>query len=439
MPAQKKVWVYNGLIEQYPANYLATTHGALRCTICHGGDDTASTRAAAHNATWDPIPGANKCSACHSSIVTASASSLHTNLGGYVKALGDRGFDFTGGTESKARFDAQCTKCHVATQSGAAACGFCHVSVPATAGGGFLNGHNFRLTPDMERNCTACHGSRVKDEFFGLNSALIGRNGLGLSPVAPDVHFAQTQALNAHGLPKGCTFCHGGAEMHGHGAPAPAGSGDRYDVSGTPKCADCHTNTSGTNTLHTAGHLATMDCQVCHAPAYKNCFGCHTDIDVGNTGLAYYRINEGDPTLAVRPEGSMPDALMTFRIGKNPRADKPYKFAVLRHAPVDRDVFQYPRENPIDGLIPNLTALPTWKYATPHNIQRNVAGLASSTFATFNPSRCGNCHAPDYRAYWLTDAVDDAAGWVPAAYHDDQRAANAAVVQPTQIRFDTSN
>lgn len=431
MPAQKKVWVYNGQIEQYPDNYLATDHGSQACTACHGGDDTASTRAAAHNATWDPIPGAVKCNSCHSPIVTASASSLHTNLGGYMKALGDRGFDFTDGTESKARFDAQCTKCHVADQSGENACGFCHVSVPVTAGGGFLNGHNFRMTPDMERNCTACHGSRVKDEFFGLNNALIGRNGLGLSSVQPDVHFAQTQSLNAHGFKKGCTFCHGGAEMHGQGAPTPAGSGDRYDVSGTPKCVDCHASTSGTNSLHSVGHLATMDCQICHAQAYKNCFGCHTDIDTGDTGLPFYRINEGDPTLAARPAGSAPDALMTFRAGKNPRwlgtgDTENRKYAVLRHVPVDNDVFRYAEAAPMDGLIPGMADRPTWRYATPHNIQRS----------SVVPGSCANCHGAGYADYWLTDPVQDAEGWLEPAYHAEEQAANDNVLQPTPLEME---
>ncbi len=436
MPAQKKIWVYNGLIEQYPDNFLDNTnpHGSQSCTACHGGDDTASTRAAAHDNTWESIPGADTCSAIGATqtIATASASSLHTTLGGYVKILGDRGFDFTDNTESRARFDEQCTKCHIANGSAQPACGFCHVSVPQVAGGGFLNGHNFRYTPDMERNCTACHGSRVKDEFFGLNNALIGRNDLGLANVLPDVHFARTQAIdNTTGLPKGCVFCHSEAEMHGTGVPDPAGSGDRYDVAGTPQCANCHV-VAGTNTLHSAGHLATMDCQVCHAQPYKNCFGCHTDIDAGGTDLPFYRINEGDPTLAVRPEGSAPDALMTIRVGKNPRwlgtGDTAHKkYAVLRHVPVDNDVFQYSGALALNGLIPDMTARPTWKYATPHNIQRNVIGTA--VYASFNVSDCNNCHAAAYADYWLTDPVVDALGWLQPAYEGDEQAANDNVVQ----------
>jgi len=427
VPAQKKVWVYNGTIEQYVDNYLSTTHGQQTCTSCHGGNDAGATRAAAHDNTWQGIPGSGSCSACHEPIVTASADSLHTTLGGYVKDLGDRGFDFMGPTQAE-RFDEQCTKCHVANSTGAAACGFCHVSVPVTAGGGFLNGHNFRHTPDMERNCTACHGSRVKDEFYGLNNALITRNGLGVAAVQPDVHFAQTQVIdNATGLPKGCAFCHGAAEMHGAGAPAPAGTGTRYDVAGAPQCEDCHSGLTGSNTLHSGGHLATMACQVCHAQPYKNCFGCHTDVDVGGTDLPFYTINEADPTLAGRGAGATPDSLMTFRVGKNPlwlgTGDPAHKkYSVLRHVPVDNDVFTYSLGGTVTGLIPDVTANPTWKFATPHNIQR-----VSTRFTALT---CGNCHAAAYSDHWLTDPVADSHGWLDNAYAPDEVTANDCVVMP---------
>jgi len=437
VPAQRKIWVYNGRIEQYTDNYLTTVHGSQTCVTCHGGNDNVSTRALAHTGTWEAIPGSDKCGGCHAAIVAASDNSLHTTLGGYAKSLGDRGFDFNGPTQA-ARFGEQCTKCHVANSSGKGACGFCHISVPTTAGGGFLNGHNFRFTPDMDRNCTACHGSRVKDEFYGLNNALITRNGLSLAPVQPDVHFARTNVIdNATGLPKGCAFCHSGNEMHGAGVPSPAGSGGRYDVTGTPKCTDCHNATTGTSTLHSSGHLATMDCQVCHAQPYKNCFGCHTDSDVGKTNLPFYRSNEGDPTLAVRPEGSAPDALMTFRIGKNPQwlgtgdtGNK--KYAVLRHAPVDKDLFRYPLAGPVDGLLPNMAARPTWRYTTPHNIQRNTLG-GTSSFATFNVGNCGNCHGATYAEHWLTDPVLDSKGWLQPVYQADEQAANDNVRQPAAL------
>ena len=47
--------------------------------------------------------------------------------------------------------------------------------------------------------------------------------------------------------------------------------------------------------------------------------------------------------------------------------DKPYKFVTVRHTPVTPDTYAgwgY------TGGLPNFDALPTWKYATPHNLAR---------------------------------------------------------------------
>jgi thiosulfate/3-mercaptopyruvate sulfurtransferase len=421
------VWVYDGSLTQYPDDFTSSTHGSGDCTACHGGDDMVDTRAAAHVTDWESIPDSSNCS-CHGAIATASEDSLHTNLGGYVTILNARGADVSVAGTLKTRFDEQCTRCHVANDdTELSACGFCHVSVPVIAGGGFLNGHNFRKTPDMERNCTACHGSRIKDEFFGLNQDLVDRNtadagytssqlaSTGL--LAPDVHFNATQAVNADGYELGCTLCHSANEMHGGGAPIPAGNGDRYAVTSAPDCTDagCH-ETPPSNTFHDmANHLTAMACQVCHAQPYKNCFGCHTDVDTGDTGLPYYTINEGDPA-------GTNDALMTFRIGANLNPSRAFTYAVLRHVPVDMDTFRYSDSDPVDGLIPNMTNAPTWKYASPHNIVRNTA-ITEGDF-----SACSNCHnSPGYEDFWLTDPLLDDEGWLPAAYESDEAAANTLV------------
>jgi thiosulfate/3-mercaptopyruvate sulfurtransferase len=50
----------------------------------------------------------------------------------------------------------------------------------------------------------------------------------------------------------------------------------------------------------------------------------------------------------------------------------------LRHVPIDPEAFAYYG----DDLLPNFDALPTWKYATPHNIQR----------ITPQNETCGSCH-----------------------------------------------
>jgi hypothetical protein len=125
---------------------------------------------------------------------------------------------------------------------------------------------------------------------------------------------------------------------------------------------------------------------------------------------------------------------MTFRIGKNPlwlgtgdTGNK--KYAVLRHSPVDKDVFRYPLAAPIDNLLPNVTALSTWRYATPHNIQRNLLGTTGS-FASFDVGNCNNCHGAEYAEHWLTDPVLDSKGWLQPAYQADEQAANGGMVQP---------
>ena len=58
--------------------------------------------------------------------------------------------------------------------------------------------------------------------------------------------------------------------------------------------------------------------------------------------------------------------------------------------PVDKDLFRYPLAGPVDGFLPNMTARSTWRYATPHNIQRNSLA-ATSSFASLNVANCGNC------------------------------------------------
>ncbi len=425
VPASKKFWIFNGSVEQYPSVLASGKLHFNDCTGCHGGDNSANSRSLAHSSglSFVATVTSEKCAACHTAIVASSADGLHTTLGGYNTILMARGFDMTN-PASAAAFEQQCTKCHTAQGYGASAstaCGQCHISVPATAGGGLISGHGFNKTPSMDNNCTACHGSRVKDEYYGQNNALLARNKAAFeagSPwggdfqLAPDVH--KTAGLT-------CMNCHSdtdqsGDEMHGVGHPA-FDAGDRYDVDVTsaPQCSDCHgagdAGFSGIG-LHTTPHLANMDCQVCHALPYKNCFSCHTDATA--EGTAFFRINGEDPTLAARRAVSAtvaPDALISFRAGNNPRfgEDGMKKYSVLRHVPVDEDVFQYAAEGiipPTDATTtPNMGSLPTWKYATPHTIARKTAITAS----------CGNCHGADYSKFWLTDAVDAAQGWVPDA------------------------
>ena len=123
---QKKVWIYDGSVEQYPSVFTGTNNDILHydrdltCVACHGGFNAASanSRAVAHSTeNFAGIVTAEKCANCHSGLnghyeAVDSADGLHTTLGGYYTILSQRGFDFNGAYAD--RFDEQCTKCHTA-------------------------------------------------------------------------------------------------------------------------------------------------------------------------------------------------------------------------------------------------------------------------------------------------------------------------------------
>lgn len=430
VPASKKVWIYDGHLASYDAKYASVfdedgeIHPGRNCTDCHGGDHTKGARAEAHAGSFASIPGGEAaCLNCHSVFHPGTAEAnngLHATLAGYTAILKKRGFD-PADEASAARFEAQCTKCHTANSENDVACGQCHVSVPAPAGGGLLAGHRFQKTPSMDNNCTACHGSRVKDEYYGLNNELLERNRAFLgedSPWKDEAFELEPDVHKEAGLT--CMACHEGDEMHGNGAPA---DDDRYAVTTSPACEDCHDGLVGANRLHSQQHLDSMDCYVCHAQPYKNCFECHTDVT--ENGVPYYTISDNEP-------GGNHDHLMTFRVGKNPKwldgVPGAKKYAVLRHVPVDPDVFTYTGANAMEGILPDATARPTWAYATPHNIRK----------ATKITESCDNCHGEDYSKFWLTDPVENAYGWVGEAYEAFERTANRHIVRSEPVPMPTS-
>ena len=98
-------------------------------------------------------------------------------------------------------------------------------------------------------------------------------------------------------------------------------------------------------------HGEKLACQVCHSVENKSCYGCH--VQKNEEGAAFYKIEP---------------AVMDFKIGLNPKKseERPWDYVVLRHAPIDPENFAYYG----DDILTNFEALPTWKYATPHNIQR---------------------------------------------------------------------
>jgi len=311
------------------ADFLDSTHGAIGCRNCHGGPAGVLEKDAAHvGVVTDPSAGdAAACQTCHAETVANVAKSLHATQQGYHTAFTARsGLPASDATYPE-MFTARCATCH-------GTCGQCHVSRPASVKGGLTNGHAFRKTPSQTENCTACHGSRIGDEFRGRNSG-----------VPEDVHYLS--GLN-------CMSCHDDVELHGDGT-TPA---YRHNNDAGPACTDCHPDAdSGGNMWHSA-HAGEVACQVCHSESYKNCYSCHVQLD--SQGLDF-------------------PSEMDFRIGHNPAPSTrhPYDYVVVRHVPVVPDTYE------AWGIdLPDYADAPTWRLATPHNIQKNTSQTES----------CNNCH-----------------------------------------------
>jgi hypothetical protein len=303
------------------AEFLSSTHGLFGCVFCHGGDDTSNDKETAHVGLIAD-PSELDCDTCHADIHSSYDINLHKTLSGEIYSLEQRGGDLSEGSPLSTAFENHCDKCH-------ATCGQCHVSMPTELGGGLVADHEFMETPTLQYNCYACHGARPGAEYLGANAG-----------IPADVHWAEEQMV--------CTDCHS-VEIHGSGETVD----NRYhnDLS-TPSCEDCHADiweNTADNPQHEQ-HLGELACQVCHSVSYKNCYNCHVGID--DEGLPYYTVDPSE---------------MHFEIGLNPikSDERPYDYVVLRHPPVTADTFDYYGEN----LLPDFDALPTWKYATPHNIQ----------------------------------------------------------------------
>ncbi|MDI6695108.1 MAG: hypothetical protein QME21_08690 [Anaerolineales bacterium] len=328
-----------------------TVHGHIPCTNCHAGVQSSEKETAHTGLIARPSEGnPNACSDCHPNVASVYANSLHATQQGYWTVLEARSTP-ENHPALEEMFGNHCARCH-------SSCGDCHVGQPASVGGGLFDGHLFTRTPPMTRSCTACHGSRVGNEYLGKNEGYPG-----------DVHFREGR-MN-------CVNCHTNHELHGqpaecsqcHTSPqeivlAPANH--RYAGFQSPTCESCHPNV----TLHTDNiemhivHGADLSCQVCHSITYTSCDGCHVAISE----------KSGNPFFET--EGTY----FTFLIGRNPLRSftRPYKYVPLRHIPAISDSYAFYGEN----LLPNFNVLPTWAYATPHNIQRKTPQTES----------CNACH-----------------------------------------------
>jgi len=326
----EKVLVDDEFIEEDP-------HGEIACEQCHGGNPKATTFEEAHKGiVKDPSwPDPSKaCGECHEEAVEISKGAPHVTLASFNKIIGARAS--TDPAIRKKLFDegmkTHCSQCH-------SSCGQCHVSRPDAVEGGFVEGHLFQKTPPMETNCTSCHGSRVEKEYLGKNKGF-----------PADVHWAKKGMT--------CVACHKGEEMHGTGKAY----GYRYEVENMPTCEGCHKEALKKGKAHRI-HKNKVSCQVCHSVAYKNCYNCHVGKDA--QGIPYFKTEKSE---------------MNFKIGLNPLRSKrrPYKFVTVRHIPVTPGTFDFY----VKGGLSNFSALPTWKLATPHNIQRK----------TPQNSSCNSCH-----------------------------------------------
>jgi thiosulfate/3-mercaptopyruvate sulfurtransferase len=238
-------------------------------------------------------------------------------------------------TAAKPAYQKACASCH-------ATCGDCHVSRPPYSNGplilgGLQNGHLFAKTPPMALTCNGCHGGRVAAEFSGQYEGF-----------PADVHFTKAKMT--------CTDCHPAAQMHGDGT-TPA---NRFAVTNGPECVNCHPEAApgkGRIPPHNV-HGGSLACQVCHSTVSKSCNNCHA--------------------------GQGATSFPALKIGLNLRPELPHKYVVLRHVPTARDMID--RLTGLVNTIQNFDRVPTWKTATPHNIQRVTARSQSCAACHNNPN-----------------------------------------------------
>ncbi len=342
-------------------SFLESLHGQIECTYCHLGDETARVKDGSHVGLI-AHPSEEEpdyfCAPCHENMVETHKNSLHWTIEGYYERFELRaGYDIreSGDPHALEEYQKECGACH-------AGCGQCHVMRPISVGSGMDWGHEFRKTPDQTKNCTACHGSRIGDEYTGAHTGY-----------QADVHYIPGA--------KKCEYCHSGDEMHG-------GDGTqltyRYDEDNTaaPRCENCHADTKESNTYHTehwAGNAGvTLSCHVCHSQPYTNCNGCHVGGE-GITGLPY----------------------LTFEIGRNYLKSnsryKDYDYITVRHIPISPETYTDFGVTELDNFE---NSEPTWKMAAPHNIRRWTPQTE-----TEEGKGCGSsCHNSDY--YLRSDDID---------------------------------
>ena len=332
------------------------------CKLCHGGVEPALTRAAAHvdMIAAPSYPDGQLCANCHADQVNSQHTALHFEIRGLSNPT--RGVVAQRANpnmlkELELGLNNHCSGCHVK------ACGDCHVSRPQYNGKGLVKGHVFYKTPKATSNCTGCHGARIEKEMLGKGGKDLDDNELFMKA---DVHW------NPNAMT--CDKCHQGHQNQD-------GIFHRYDVENGPRCEKCHPDvaTDTQNNMHAihanpSNDKPLLQCHVCHSQPYNNCRSCHVSID------------EKD-----NPIFDCNTSWFQFKIGKNylKSAKRPYDYVVVRHVPVAVDTFKYYGDN----ILSNFDVLPTWKYATPHNILKEIKFPKDDEAGPLPQARgCNSCH-----------------------------------------------
>ncbi len=323
-------------------DFLTDVHNQGGCVGCHGGTPGVNVKEDSHAGFIDDPSefDIENCAACHREIVENHSKSLMFDQTGYKTALLARSGAGELTSDMRQMLDERCAECHTT-------CGQCHVSQPKIVNGGLLDKHEFKKTPNLTRNCTACHGQSLGKEFRGE-----------IRGIKASIHYLAGMT---------CTDCHTGDELHG----ANNAADKLYNAPARPSCRDCHGESiNDANPFHEQ-HIGQLECHVCHAQPYTNCYQCH----VARPGSG-------------ATSGTLVASEIDFRIGRNPLKsdERPEEICLLRHGPVYPDSFEdYGIE------LEQFASEPTWGLATPHNIQRFTPQNAS----------CDSCHG--HSSLFLTE------------------------------------
>ena len=371
-------------------DFVNSLHGGKGCTGCHGGVEPAASRDEAHTGDFAVhVASEQNCSPCHRIEINNMPNSLHVKFNDlkpddplfveravvHVRRVSD---DATAQRFLAEGIERACAECHRAT------CGSCHITLPGPAHGGFPNtGHIFYKTPNIVYNCTACHGGRKGKEFLltGVKEEMVENTDLDPIELSEDVHYSD------HGM--GCSDCHPYEWMHN--TTVDQNTEIRHENSlNWPTCEQCHVTGKEENFIDIDYHAAhgilgcsgpRLQCQICHSQPYPNCMSCHLSPE-----------DEGEPPADFK--------FYTFKIGRNPFHQEyyrqnhptlamryPYEYALVRRPAIVPDTF----DGYGDNILGNYTLYPTWKYATPHNIQRTTMMTRDG---------CSGCH--DNGNYYLS-------------------------------------